>query len=62
MQLYTDHIARDPKNAVVVSRVDSGNGSGMKAANYLPRIPHGMVVGQIHEFVHQVWLIEIACQ
>lgn len=47
------------RNAVTISRIHSRNGSDMKARNYLPRIPHGMMVGQVHEFIHQVWLIEI---
>lgn len=34
----------------------------MKAEHYLPRIPHGMMVGQIHEFVNQIWLIEVTSQ
>lgn len=59
---YPQIMQTELKKCDYCSRAHSENVSGMKAANYLPRIPHGMMVGQIHEFVHQVWLIEITSQ
>lgn len=29
---------------------------------YLSRVPHCMMVGQIHKFIHQIWLAKITCQ
>ena len=29
---------------------------------YLARVPHGMVIGQVHELVDQIWLVQVAGQ
>lgn len=28
----------------------------------LAGVPHGVVVGQVHEFVHEIWLVQITGQ
>lgn len=30
--------------------------------DYLAGIPHGMMIGKIHELIDKIWLIQVACQ
>lgn len=38
--------------------------SGMRymSRDYLAGIPHGMMIGKVHELVDKIWLIQVACQ
>lgn len=30
--------------------------------DYLAGIPHGVMIGKVHELVDKIWLIQVACQ
>lgn len=41
---------------------EARDGQECMSMDYLAGIPHGVMIGKVHELVDKIWLIQVACQ